>query len=109
MPRLFSYGSLRHANVQLTAFGRLLEGKEDELVGFELVSITRAGKQLANVTRNGLDDSRVAGMVFEVSEAELLAADEYERGDSYVRISARLASGIETWVYAYEESIDEKK
>lgn len=40
--RLFSYGTLQQANVQLSAFGRLLNGTPDALVGFknELVEIT---------------------------------------------------------------------
>jgi hypothetical protein len=32
-----------------------------------------------NVTSSGSDDSRVSGTVFEVIDAELFAADEYER------------------------------
>ena len=99
MPRLFSYGSLRESRVQLAAFGRLLSGQPDELVGFELGRAPRADKQLANVVRNGRGDSRVPGMSFEVTEAELQAADEYERADDYVRIAVELASGAEAWVY----------
>lgn len=99
MPRLFSYGSLRESRVQLATFGRLLSGQPDELVGFELGRAPRADKQLANVIRNGRSDSRVPGMSFEVSEAELLAADAYERDDDYARIAVSLASGTEAWVY----------
>jgi gamma-glutamylcyclotransferase (GGCT)/AIG2-like uncharacterized protein YtfP len=99
MPRLFSYGSLRESRVQLATFGRLLSGQPDELVGFELGRALRADKQLANVIRNGRSDSRVPGMAFEVSDAELLAADEYERADDYVRRAVSLASGADAWVY----------
>jgi gamma-glutamylcyclotransferase (GGCT)/AIG2-like uncharacterized protein YtfP len=99
MPRLFSYGSLRESRVQLATFGRLLSGQPDELVGFELGRAPRADKQLANVIRNGRRDSRVPGMAFEVSEAELLAADAYERDDDYARVPVLLASGTEAWVY----------
>src|SRR5438105_3878856 len=35
MPLLFSYGTLQLANVQLSTFGRLLEGNLDELLGYE--------------------------------------------------------------------------
>jgi hypothetical protein len=35
MPLLFSYGTLQQGAVQLSTFGRLLEGQPDELVGFE--------------------------------------------------------------------------
>ncbi|HYN07361.1 MAG TPA: gamma-glutamylcyclotransferase family protein [Vicinamibacterales bacterium] len=53
----------------------------------------------AIVTFNGRDDSRVTGMVFEVSETELANADEYEPA-GYKRVSATLASGKQAWVYA---------
>ena len=99
MPRLFSYGSLRESKVQVATFGRMLDGQKDELIGFELGTTRRADKTFANVTRSERNDSHVAGMVFEVTEAELLAADEYERADDYVRIAASLASGGEAWVY----------
>lgn len=99
MPRLFSYGSLRESRVQMAAFGHLLEGHADELAGFELGRARRPDRQLANVIRNGRADSRVPGMVFEVTPAELQAADEYERADDYARIAVTLTSGVEAWVY----------
>jgi hypothetical protein len=37
-------------------------------------------------------------MVFEVTTAELAAADEYEVAD-YKRVSVRLKSGVQAWVY----------
>jgi hypothetical protein len=48
---------------------------------------------------NGRRESRVSGTVFELSERELAAADQYEPA-GYQRISAMLASGRQTWVYA---------
>jgi gamma-glutamylcyclotransferase (GGCT)/AIG2-like uncharacterized protein YtfP len=108
MPLVFSYGTLQQERVQLSTFGRLLTGQEDELVGFEpsLVRIedpeaaSRTGKtHHANVTFNGRNDSRVRGTAFEITDAELAAADQYERVDGYQRIAARLASGKQTWVY----------
>ncbi len=97
MPLLFSYGTLQQEDVQWSTFGRLLEGQPDELPGFEpSVSVTR---QHANVIFNGWADSRVAGTVFEITDAELAAADEYEQRAKYVRIAATLASGKQAWVY----------
>ena len=58
----------------------------------------------ANVTFNGRHDSRVSGTVFEVTEAELAAADEYEQRASYTRVPAMLASGKEAWVYVEARS-----
>ena len=53
----------------------------------------------AIVTFSGRSDSRVSGTVFEVTDSELASADQYEPA-GYKRITARLASGKEAWVYA---------
>src|SRR5689334_18444733 len=106
MPRLFSYGSLQQPAVQRATFGRVLSGQSDALVGFELQQISRRDRQLANVTRVAQATSRVSGTVFEISDAELHAADAYERADSYVRLPAALASGGEAWVYVDANTVD---
>ena len=108
MPLLFSYGTLQQEAVQLSTFGRLLHGEADELVGFEqsLFKIedpefvaTSGKSHHAIVTYNGRSASRVRGMVFEMTESELAQADAYEPA-GYKRISTRLASGKQAWVYA---------
>ena len=108
MPLLFSYGTLQRQDVQLSTFGRLLEGAADELVGFEqaLFEITdpefvaTSGKSHHAIVRfNGRGDSRVRGMVFELSDSELASADTYEPA-GYTRIPTTLASGKHAWVYA---------
>jgi len=108
MPLLFSYGTLQQEDVQLSTFGRLLQGQRDELPGFEpsLVSIedplvvAASGKtHHANVTFNGRHDSRVSGTVFEITDSELAVADQYERLAAYTRVAAMLASGKQAWVY----------
>ena len=53
----------------------------------------------ANVTFNGNERSRVPGMAFEVTDAELAGVDEYEAAFSYRRVTALLASGRQAWVY----------
>ena len=98
MPLIFSYGTLQREDVQLATFGRTLPGRVDELPGFELVAAAESGTGHADL-RPCNAASRVAGKVFEVSEAELAASDEYERRDGYTRIEAALASGRKTWVY----------
>jgi hypothetical protein len=45
-------------------------------------------------------DASVEGMVFEISEADLAAADEYEV-DDYRRITVPLRSGNQAWVYVF--------
>ena len=108
MPLLFSYGTLQDEKVQLSTFGRLLSGQRDELPGYEpsLVKIEDARLAAAigmthhaNAGFNGRKDSRVSGTVFEVTDAELAAADLYELPASYKRIAVVLASGKESWVY----------
>ena len=108
MPLLFSYGSLREPDVQIATFGRLLHGEPDELIGFEQSTfriddpqfVMTSGKaDHAIVKFNGRDESRVRGMVFELSDAEVTKADTYEPA-GYRRIRATLTSGKQAWVYA---------
>ncbi len=110
MPLIFSYGSLQEETVQLSTFGRRLEGRRDELVSFEQSSVpiddpavaAALGKtHHANVVFNGSDASRVPGMVFELTDDELASVDEYEAPFRYARIAAMLASGKRAWVYVH--------
>lgn len=112
MPLLFSYGTLQEESVQRALFRRTLSGQNDELVGFErsIVKIDRSPATTAssdryhvNVMPNERSDSRVSGMVFEISDSELSAADEYENLDGYKRTIGTLASGKNAWVYAYAD------
>jgi hypothetical protein len=104
---LFSYGTLRQANVQLATFGRLLEGRPDALIGFALSPMTIAdphvievsGADVHTIARpSGDPDDRIAGIAYELTPAEIEAADRYESGP-IVRIRVRLESGAEAFVY----------
>lgn len=97
MPLLFSYGTLQQADVQRETFGRILVGAPDALPAFELTT-SRDGRH-ANVAFNGRAESRVTGMVFEITDAELVEADGYEQADAYSRVQVTLASGKPAWVY----------
>ena len=99
MPLLFSYGTLKDEKVQLSTFGRRLTGQRDELRGFEQSSIIIDGGTYATIKFNGNKTSRVAGVVFEVTDSELAKADEYEGDFYYKRIAVTLASGKRAWVY----------
>ena len=100
MSLLFSYGTLQRDDVQLSTFGRLLQGERDELPGFEVRrAVDASGRTHANVVRTDSSDSRVSGTVFEIAGAELAAADQYEHLAGYVRMAATLVSGREAWVY----------
>jgi gamma-glutamylcyclotransferase (GGCT)/AIG2-like uncharacterized protein YtfP len=106
MPHLFSYGTLQQEKVQLASFGRLLKGAPDALPGWrrEMVEITdadvlaKSGERFHPIVMPGKPQDEVDGMVFEITDEELLAADRYEVAD-YKRIAARLKSGTEAWVY----------
>jgi gamma-glutamylcyclotransferase (GGCT)/AIG2-like uncharacterized protein YtfP len=106
---LFSYGTLRQREVQLTTFGRELSGRADAIVGFELDEVTITDPHV--IATSGSDrhpilrpsdrpDAQVPGTVFSISEVELAAADEYEV-DDYRRVLAPLRSGGRAWVYVF--------
>jgi ribosomal-protein-alanine N-acetyltransferase len=110
MPLIFSYGTLQKEKVQLSTFGRLLIGAKDELSGFEksLVEIddsrtlTDTEKiHYDNVRLTDRNEDRVSGTAFEITDAELVAADTYERDADYQRILVTLESGKEAWVYLH--------
>lgn len=110
MPLLFSYGTLKETQVQLTTLGRTLSSTQDELVGYELATvrvtdasfIASTGKSIhANVVRTGRADSRVPGVALEVTEDELVLCDRYEEPARYLRVQADLASGRKSWVYTF--------
>ena len=106
---LFSYGTLQQPEVQRATFGRELPGRHDAIVGYDLDYVTITDPRV--ITTSGSDrhpilrpidraDAHVDGMVFEISETELAAADEYEVND-YRRIAVPLASGATAWVYVF--------
>jgi len=106
MAHLFSYGTLQQESVQLASFGRPLNGTPDALPGWrrEMVEITdpdvlsKSGERFHPILVPGTPMDEVAGMVFEITDEELSAADRYEVAD-YKRIAARLKSGLQAWVY----------
>src|SRR6185295_8154829 len=113
MPLLFSYGTLQQEDVQQSTFGRKLNGRSDELVGYEPSLVKIEDRQVAarlgmthhaNAKFNGDDNSRVAGMVFEITDAELASVDKYEAAFSYRRVAAKLVSVNQSWVYVHDSS-----
>ena len=104
--RLFSYGTLQQPGVQRATFGRLLNRRPDALQGFALrplpindphvVAVSGAAVHtIAHVTANASDV--VSGVVFEVTQAELLACDAYEV--SATRVEILLVSGQTAFAY----------
>lgn len=110
MALLFSYGSLQNASVQMSTFGRLLRGEPDELVGFERSRVNIEDAQdiaglgqthYDNVRANGSSTSTVQGTVFDVTDADLAAADAFEAPAAYHRVLATLSSRRTAWVYIH--------
>jgi hypothetical protein len=104
---LFSYGTLQYPEVQKTSFGRLLDGTDDAMPGFrrEMVEITdpdviaKSGERFHPIVMPSENpEDAVSGKVFQISNAELAAADRYEVSD-YKRIEVVLKSGLTAWVY----------
>ena len=104
---LFSYGTLQKSETQLKLFGLALAGSKDTLTGFRLSPIVIEDKAfLSNgdskdqltAVRSDDENDVITGTVFELSPAELLAADVYEPA-GYKRIEVDLSSGKQAWIY----------
>ena len=107
MALLFSYGTLQLPHVQLDQFGRHLDGVPDSLPGFRtvLIEITDPAVIASSGTNMhplvvASDDPAdvVPGTLFDITDAELRAADDYEV-DDYARSRVTLTSGTRAWVY----------
>jgi hypothetical protein len=104
---LFTYGTLQLRSVQLSTFGRKLEGKPDALVGYRLAMIKIQDEDF--VVKSGTADHRnlqftgnssniVEGIVFAVTMEELEQSDAYEP-EGYERIKVQCRSGLSAWIY----------
>jgi hypothetical protein len=105
---LFSYGTLQDKSVQIANFGRELIGRKDVLPGFvrgtvpiadQEINSSSGGAYYANAELSANPQDAISGMVFEVTEDDLGAADEYENPANYHRILVTLGSGDQAWVY----------
>jgi gamma-glutamylcyclotransferase (GGCT)/AIG2-like uncharacterized protein YtfP len=105
---LFSYGTLQNKDVQIANFGREVTGREDALPGYvrtmtPIIDPNEAAlsgeSHYANVEPSSNSEDAVSGTVFEITEQELAAADQYEEDAQYRRILVKLTSGDQAWVY----------
>ena len=104
---LFAYGTLQLESVQLSQFGCRLTGEADAILGYrrELIEIddpetlALSGERFhAIVVETGEPGDAVEGMLFQITEAQLAAADLYEVA-AYKRAQVRLRSGRTAWAY----------
>ncbi|MBT3666655.1 MAG: gamma-glutamylcyclotransferase [Opitutae bacterium] len=107
MESLFSYGTLQLEEVQKALFGRILMGMKDQLPGYQVENlkimdphvIEKSGTDIHPIlVFTGDSTDFVSGTVFEIDEEELKTADEYEV-EEYERVSAKMSSGNEAWIY----------
>jgi len=107
---LFAYGTLQTELVQLSTFGRKLDGTADALIGYRLKMIRIEDEEF--VAASGTADHRnleftgdpadaVKGTVFKVTQSELEHSDAYEPG-GYKRVLVQLRSGVKAWVYLHQ-------
>lgn len=104
---LFAYGTLQTDAVQLSLFGRRLDGNADALVGYRLrmiriddeLFVKESGSaEHRNLEFSGDENDFVEGTAFAVTQAELEQADVYEPAE-YKRMLVQLRSGVDAWVY----------
>lgn len=104
---LFSYGTLQLPEVQRATYGRLLDGRPDELPGYRLEPLAITDPRVVRISgaavhtiarRTGKEEDRIAGVVLRITPAELEATDAYEV-DAYARVVTRLISGDHAHVY----------
>ena len=104
---LFSYGTLRQPEVQIATFGRRLESFDDALVGYALSTLTitdarvialSGSSQHPILTYTGDPSEQVLGAALNVTETDLLHADQYEVA-AYRRVPTILRSGRHAFVY----------
>jgi hypothetical protein len=110
---LFSYGTLQLREVQLAKYGRVLEGSPDALLGYQLEvladrdpdAVRISGTKTHKVVRlTGNPEDRVPGVVFLLTEDELIATDRYE-GSDYARTELVLESGRRALVYVEPQRV----
>lgn len=98
---LFSYGTLQEEQVQLALYNRKLIGFAAVLKGYQLASKKIAGKYPILIKTENAADA-IEGMVFEISNKELLKTDSYE-GIHYTRVKEILPSGVKAWCYIQQQ------
>lgn len=110
---LFAYGTLQTETVQVSLFGRRLNGRADALVGYSLRMIRIDDEDFVassgtanhrNLEFTGDPADFVEGTVFTITQSELEQADAYEP-DGYKRVPVQLRSGVNAWVYLQQTSI----
>ncbi len=113
---LFSYGTLRYPAVQEATFGRRMPMRDAVLPGYVLDTVVIGDARVVELSgsaehpfarRTGDPADVVDGVVIELTDAELAAADDYEV-DDYARVSVTLAGGETAWMYVDATDLPEE-
>lgn len=109
---LFSYGTLQLERVQIETYGRKLTGSQDSLSNFKVEqikitdqSVLAKSNQLYHPIAVPSDNpnDRIEGVIFELTEQELLETDNYEVSD-YKRVFKTFDSGTKAWIYILNQN-----
>lgn len=107
MNKLFSYGTLRYRQVQIDTFGRELDSRPGQLVGYakSMLEITdpavveSSGERFHPIiSYTGDLADKVDGVIMLITDEELAQADRYEV-DDYRRVGADTVDDQKVWVY----------
>lgn len=97
--KLFTYGTLRDADIGRALFGGRPERVPDVLEGYAKTTTTIQGMAYPNIAPAG--GMSVEGDVIDIDEDTLRRVDGYE-SETYQRMRVHLASGTKAWVYIRE-------
>jgi gamma-glutamylcyclotransferase (GGCT)/AIG2-like uncharacterized protein YtfP len=108
MPLLFSYGSLMREAAQMATFGRSLRTAKDSLLGYTQTRVpirdparatVHGSSYYVNIVPSDEFLSEVTGVILEITEEELIRADQYESADGYCRAPVVTSAGRRAWAY----------
>ncbi|MHA7986820.1 gamma-glutamylcyclotransferase family protein [Rathayibacter sp. CAU 1779] len=111
---LFSYGTLQLVPVQEATFGKRMPMRAASLPGYVLDTVTITDPHVVAISGSaehpfaratGNADDVVEGVVLELTDDDLVAADEYEV-DDYTRVAVTLGTGETAWLYVDGASVE---
>ena len=104
MEKLFSYGTLRDAEIQRALYGRLVKTTPDAIIGYCFRTIHLTDWKYSEISGGNVQKTiekgpgEIDGAVLLLTPDELTRTDEYEP-KGYARFKVPLRSGGEAWAY----------
>lgn len=104
---LFSYGTLQLEQVQIETYGRKLNGSKDILEFYRIEQLEITDKDVLSkseqkfhpiAVKTLIKSDYIEGVIFEISESELIETDKYEVSD-YKRVLETFKSGKQAWIF----------